>query len=156
MKALDETTVPKMRSTYVFKEKIEYVTKDTMMEYCHDLQNNLKNSLGDNVETFMTSLSEENGVVFNSAEDEDSFYHKLLALHSMSPSSADQESIQLKMLTDQEKKKLKNCDPDFIETFDSSQPDISLNEMAQSESNSMFALFACTNRSYTIERALEG
>ena len=151
MEALNETTLPKIRLTYLFKEKTKYVTKETMMDYCHG-----KNSLDDNVETFMTSLSEDNGFVFNSAENEESFYRKLRALHSLSHSTADQESNQLKMLTEQEKKKLKNCDPDFIETFASSRPDITFNEMAQSESNSTFALFACSNRSFTIERALTG
>ena len=125
----------KVHLTNIFLEKQKCVTHEAMLDY-YKGKEPIKMSVGDKIENFMASVTNQDCYFSESSQlewNEDCGY-------------------QLKMLTDQEKSLLENKDYNLVRNFHENQPDIPLLEMAESESKAKYALSISTQRSITLQK----
>ena len=93
-----------------------------------------KDSMGDNLEIFITDLKNNKYCFQNVGLDSKDAY----------------DCFHYAMLTSQEEKEIKNPDSDFLWTFYDSNPDVPMTEMAKSDSKHKYVRSRCIRVTYII------
>ena len=117
--------------TFLTGSRSECVTK----EDCEAAYNSqYRDSIGDNLEKFITDLKNNNYGFQNAGLDSKDAY----------------DCFHYAMLTRQEEKEIKNPVSDFLATFESMNPDVPKTEMAKSDSKHKYVRSDCVRATYII------